>query len=170
MKVAQTGRVTQVESVAHGAIFVGQVLDRPTLCLKAFYQDADGRAVDRIIGIAPGLEAYRGRPGILEASALTAPAVVALEDVELVPEMDWRHTGFVESTDPSKAGEIVFCGGKVYLTFLQGGAENAPPDYVDLESGEILAPPDKMFRTTLPTWSLVRRDGGRVTEIYRFGG
>jgi hypothetical protein len=168
MKVAQTGRVTQVDAVAHGTVFVGQVLDRPALCLKAFYQDADGRAVDRIVALSPTLEAYDGRPGILDASALTAPAVLEFAKVELVPDPDWRRTGFVESAGASGAGEVVYCAGKVYLTFLQGNSDL--PDHVDLDSGEILGPPDKQFRTTVPSWSLVRRDGDRTSEVFRFEG
>jgi|GEM_PF-3995338 len=171
MKVAAIGRVDEFEALEPGTVLVAQVVGRPTLCLKAFYLDADGRRVDRLIGLAPGLEAYRGRPGLLEPQALTAPAVMALGEAELSPVVTaWPRMRFVDSADPETAGQMVICGGRTYLTFLQGAGADTGLDYVDVESGRILAPPDKLFRTVLPEWSVVRRDGGRVEEIHRFAG
>jgi len=153
MKFDIPGRVEPLSEVAPGTLFVGRIADRPTLCLKAFFRDGDGRAVDRLVALAPGLDAYDGRPGIVDPEMLSAPAVLTRPDLSLtVLPHDWAAVTFVDTSDPETAGTVVIGGDRAYLKFMQGDGADSRVDLVDLDSGEIAAPGDRVFRVGLTSW------------------
>jgi len=165
MKFEIPGRVEPLEAVAPGTAFVGRIGEIPTLCLKVFFRDEDGRAVTKIVALAPGLDAYDGRPGIIDPEMLSAPAVLTRPDLRIaVSPQDWSAVTFVDTGEPESAGTIVLSGDRAYLKFLQGAAADSPVELVDLESGEISRPGDRAYQVGLTSW-VVAAPGPAEDEI-----
>jgi hypothetical protein len=128
MQVHKFGTPALIGELGAGTCFACHIDHVMRIALKVSW-NLPGKSVGACLILSPGLDDYKGCPGIVEESIVARSAVFEIRDAIFIPRLD-SLCEFVENL-PTKLGLFVVSG----ESQLMVAGDNRKPALIDLEGG-----------------------------------